>query len=310
MKIFLTGASGFIGSHVIKEAKQYDNLSLRLCTRRPFTSLTEETDQIVIEDLNHYSDWETGLKDCDCILHLAGYAGNPRNKEEEKQLFAINRDATLSLAKAAIEQGIKKFIFVSSIKVHGNHSTKAIEVDDNPMPVDSYGRSKWEAEQALHALVADSDMDLIIIRPALVFGRNGHNNFNLLVSLIAKGLPLPFQAITNKRSMILVDDLAYILMTLARSPEIKSKTYLAAHRQTLSLQSILDAIAIGLGKQARLFKCPLFLLQMIGALTGQQGAIQSLTGSQYAKVDALYEDLNLHESDTLNNQISANAKLP
>jgi len=191
----------------------------------------------------------------------------------------VNVEGTKCLAIAAAKAGVKRFVFISSIKVNGEGRAAAYTEDDDEAPVDPYGVSKWEAEQELHKISQTTGIEVVILRPPLVYGPGVKANFYNLLKIVDRGIPLPFAKIDNLRSFIYLDNLIDVIITCINNPRAEGRTFLINDREDVSTPEIIRKIASALGKPARLFFIPPFLMRMAGKLIGKSAAIDRLFGS-------------------------------
>jgi nucleoside-diphosphate-sugar epimerase len=260
--VLVTGASGFIGRAACAEfAKR--GWAVRPGVRTATTDLA--------------MGWPMG--GVDVVVHLAGIAHELHGQNAEAVYQEMNCAATERLARAAVQAGVRRFVFMSSIKVNGERSPmdRPFRAGDAPQPQDRYARSKWEAEQALVRLAAD--IEIVILRPPLVYGPGVRANFLRLIRLIERRLPLPFGAIRNRRSLIYVGNLAELIVLAAASPAAAGRTLLAADGEDFSTPQLAGAIGEALGAPARLVPMPVALLKLAGAMTGMRAEIGRLVDS-------------------------------
>jgi nucleoside-diphosphate-sugar epimerase len=193
----------------------------------------------------------------------------------------VNVDGTLNVARHALEVGVKRFLFVSSIKVNGEHTPpgRPFTEEAAPAPEDPYGISKYEAERELQALCAETGMELVIIRPPLVYGPGVKGNFASMIRLMEKGLPLPLGAVRNKRSLVALDNLVDLIVTCVDSPAAANQVFLAADGQDISTTELLRNVANAMGKPARLLPVPSGLLMLGASLFGKKAVAKRLLGS-------------------------------
>ena len=280
MKILITGQNGFIGKALFTLLQQ-QNHEVRGTVRNEHQA-NKDQNIVAIADINSTTDWKTALKGTEVVVHLANRAHvlNDHAQDPLTIFRKINVDGTIQLAKQAVESGVKRFIFISSIKVNGEYTDKhPFTASDKPNPQDPYAVSKLEAENALHELSAQSFMKVIIIRPPLVYGQGVKGNFERLTRLVKSGTPLPFASIKNKRSLISLDNLLQLLVKTIVDPAVVNQTLLASDENDLSTPQLIRKIASSLGKPARLFSFPVVLLKMLAKLTGQSNTINRLTES-------------------------------
>jgi nucleoside-diphosphate-sugar epimerase len=193
----------------------------------------------------------------------------------------VNVDGTLNLARQAAAAGVKRFIFISSINVNGEQTSpfKPFTADDLVSPNDVTGISKWEAEQGLQQLAAETGMELVIIRPPLVYGPGVKGNFASMIKLVAKGLPLPLGAIHNQRSLVAVDNLVDLIITCIDHPAAANQVFLAGDGQDMSTTELLRGVARAMGKPSRLIPVPASLLMLGATVLGKKAMAQRLLGS-------------------------------
>ena len=259
--ILVTGPTGFIGQRLVGRLADagYDV--------RPYGR--EQTGDLSVE-----TDWRPGLTNVDTIIHLAGRAHvmNETAADPDAIYNRINRDATETLARQAQEAGVRRLVFVSTSKVMGE-SGGPFSAESTPKPSDSYSRSKLAAEKSIQSC---DGLQSVIIRPPLVYGPGVKGNFIKLIGLVDKGLPLPFGAIRNTRSLIGLDNLCDALVAAIDSPE---GVYLPADAEKLSTPGLISLIAATLGKTAFTVPVPVSLLKLAGRLAGRSAAIDRLTES-------------------------------
>ena len=286
MRILLTGGSGFVGAAAAKAlVKLTPDLIMPL--RAPDGSGTADllsSKRPKIADINGQTKWGDLLKDVDTLLHCAAATvadiGSYSNATRSA-LRAVNTDGTLNLARQAAAAGLKRFVFVSSIKVNGE-ATKLggfFTADDTPKPADEYGMSKLEAEEGLIQLAADTGMELVIIRPPLVYGPNVKGNFAKLSALIAKGTPLPLGMVKNKRSFVSIDNLVNLIITCINHPKAANQIFLASDGQDLSTPELLTGMALAMERDIKLFPLPLPLLSIGASMIGKKDEASRLLGS-------------------------------
>jgi len=259
--ILVTGPTGFIGQRLVQRLADA-GFDVRLFGRDQTGDLSGDTD------------WRPGLSNVDTIIHLAGRAHvmNETATDTDAVYNRINRDATDKLAVQAQEAGVRRLVFVSTSKVMGE-SGGPFRAETPPHPSDSYSRSKLEAEAAIRSCTG---LQSVIIRPPLVYGPGVKGNFIKLIGLVDKGLPLPFGAIRNTRSLIGLDNLCDALIAAIDGPE---GVYLPADAEKLSTPDLIRLIATALGKNAFMLPVPTGLLKLAGQVTGRSEAIDRLTES-------------------------------
>ena len=282
MNLLLTGATGFLGSwliEVLKKAKPEFNISAAV------RSSVEISDVRVVEisNLGVSTDWRVALDNQHIVIHAAARAHIMKDRVAESlaEYRKVNVDGTLNLARQAAEAGVKRFIFISSIKVNGEQTVleQRFTEDGVPAPKDAYGISKWEAEQGLQKLAAETGMEVVIIRPPLIYGPGVKGNFASMIRLVEKGLPLPLGSVRNKRSLVAVDNLVDLIITCIEHPAAANQVFLAGDGQDLSTTELLRGVAKAAGKSSRLISVPAVLLKLAATVLGKKDVADRLLGS-------------------------------
>lgn len=281
--ILMTGASGFIGQALSKYLVA-NNYHVTEAVRR--SKKTEEISSNLVKRLNIGDisldiDRKEQLNAIDCIIHLAGRAhvNNDASEDPLLEFRKVNTAGTLNLANSAVAAGVKRFIFLSSIGVNGNQSDTPFTEQDTPNPVEWYAISKLEAEIGLKEIAKTSNMDVVIIRPPLVYGMNAPGNFSKLWKAVMKGLPLPLGAIHNKRSFIAIDNLVDLIKTCIQHPNAAGQTFLASDDNDLSTTEFIKLIANSAKKPIRLLPMPASLIKIMASILGKSAMAQRLCGS-------------------------------
>lgn len=277
----MTGANGFVGRAVCRRLKESGCHVVAAVRDESVTVDAPETRYI--GDLADDHPLDPYMKDVDAIVHLAArvHVMSEQSIGPEHAYHQVNVMATKRLAEAAIRQGVKRFVLLSSIKVNGEKTGQAPFVeDDKPNPLDAYGRSKWEAEQVLTELAAPDRLELVILRVPLVYGPAVKANFLSLLRLCDSPVPLPFGAITeNRRSMIFVENLADAIRAAVFHPKAVGQTFLVSDGMPVSTAALVGSLKAALGRRACLLPVPLSLLRLILASVGKSAAADRLAGS-------------------------------
>lgn len=290
MRILLTGGSGFVGAAVANViAALCPDLILPL--RAPNETDIADfpgSERPKIADINGQAKWDGLLNGVDTVLHCAaatvGNAGSHLNRASA--LRAVNTDGTLNLASQAAAAGVKRFVFLSSIKVNGEETKigRPFNADDIAKPLDDYGISKAEAEKGLLKISSDTGMEVVIIRPPLVYGPNVKGNFAKLGALVAKGVPLPLAMVKNQRSFVAIDNLVDLIITCINHPKAANQIFLASDGQDLSTPELLNGMAKAMGRDIKLFPLPLSLLSLGAAMIGKKDEANRLLGSLHLDI--------------------------
>ncbi|ART78830.1 UDP-glucose 4-epimerase family protein [Oceanisphaera avium] len=279
-RVLLTGATGFVGNALQQRLFVDEVYDLTIAVRR--ASTTPSAGSVVqVPALGVETNWKSALQDVDFVIHAAARAHAIKDKAAEPaaEYRQVNVDGTLNLARQAADAGVKRFVFISSIGVNGNISSKPFMTDDEANPAEMYAQSKWEAEQGLWKIHEETGMALVIIRPPLVYGPDAPGNFGSLVRWIEKGLPLPLGAIHNKRSLVALDNLVDLIITCIDHPAAANQVFLAGDGEDISTSELLRGVAKAMGKPARLIPVPASMLQLGANLLGKKAMAQRLLGS-------------------------------
>lgn len=291
MKVLVTGAGGFIGRALCKAvlARADEVFGLVRSETPSIPGL-----QLIHTPLEDTAQLASSLNGVDCVVHLAGRAHKLADNVADPlaEFRAVNCNATLGLARQAVAAGVKRFIFISSIGVNGNNNVRPFIASDQPKPAEPYALSKWEAEQGLWPIQQETGMELVIIRPPLVYGPCAPGNFGSLVRWIEKGVPLPLGAIHNKRSLVGIDNLVDLIIRCIDHPAAANQVFLAGDGEELSTTELLRGVGKAMGKPARLVPVPAGLLQFGATLLGKKAMAQRLFGSLQVDISKTCELLD------------------
>lgn len=299
-RVLLTGATGFVGRSIQKRLIADGNYKLTIAIRRE-VEVPYGARIFKMADLTAETDWSDALQTVDIVIHAAARAHVMKNEELDSltEYRKVNVEGTLQLARQAIHKGVQRFVFLSSIGVNGNISKTVFAAGDIPNPADLYAQSKYEAEQALWELTKNTDMELVIIRPPLVYGANAPGNFGNLVHWIYKGIPLPLGAIHNKRSLVGLDNLVDLIITCIDHPAAANEVFLAADGRDVSTTELLRAVAKAMGRPSRLLPIPAGLLQLGATVLGKKAMAQRLLGSLQVDISKTQQVLGWQPPFTL-----------
>jgi nucleoside-diphosphate-sugar epimerase len=283
MKVLVTGATGFIGGAFLARTASDDHFSLRAALRSGAQYGYSGIETVFVEGLTATADWREAVEGCDVVVHAAARNHIMRDASSDPlvEFRRVNVQGTLNLARQAAAAGVKRFIFLSSVKVNGQLTQpgQLFNEKDIPAPQDPYGVSKHEAEEGLRLLAKETGMAVTIIRPPLVYGYGDKGNFKSMVLWLEKGIPLPLGAIHNKRSLVALDNLIDFIQTCIIHPNAANETFLVADGEDLSTTELLQRVGLTLGKPARLFPVAAGLLSLGAALIGKKEIAQRLCGS-------------------------------
>lgn len=279
-RVLVTGATGFVGRAVCSQLMAAGH-AVTPAVRRG-SGLPNE---VGVGDVGPSTDWRIALAGCDVVVHLAARVHVMRDEANDPltEFRVVNTEGTLNLARQAAQAGVKRFIFISTIKVNGEGCEAPYRETDVPAPEDAYAISKWEAEQGLWQIAADTGLEVVILRPPLVYGPGVKANFLRLMQLVKRGWPLPLGAIRNKRSLLYLGNFVDAIRLCVEHPAAAGQTFLLDDGEPVSTPELIRAIARALGRSARLLAVPVGVLEAAGTLLGKRAAVARLT-------DALFVD--------------------
>ncbi len=275
MTILITGANGFIGGALSTSMK-----AAGLTVRRAVRATGGD---VAVGDIGPQTDWRAALAGIEVVVHLAArvHVLQETATDPLAAFREVNTAGTLRLAGAAAEAGVGRLVFVSTIGVNGQQTPPgvAFREGDTPNPTLPYAESKWEAEQGLWDLSTETNLDVVIVRPPLVYGPNAPGNFGRIVKLVRSGLPLPLGATNNRRSMVSVDNLASFLTTCAEHPAAANETFLISDQDDLSTTALVQKIGAVLGKSPLLLPVPEGVVRLPARIVGKERLVDQLWGS-------------------------------
>lgn len=282
-RVLVTGATGFVGAALVKALENHQEY-VPICAVRSGKNPDVPTAQLfAIADLSPATDWSGGLKDVSLVVHAAARVHVMKEVASDAlaEFRKVNVEGTVNLAKQAATAGVKRFVFISSIKVNGEATDigRPFTADDLPAPLDPYGVSKREAEDALRVLSAETGMEVVIIRPTLIYGPGVKANFRSMMGWLKKGIPLPFGSIHNKRSLVSLENLVSLILLSMRHPRAAGETFLVSDGFDLSTTELLERTATALGVKSRLIPVPSQLLIFCAVALGRRSLSQRLCGS-------------------------------
>lgn len=294
MKVLVTGANGFVGRALCDELLRHGQ-SVRVTLRQHEgrQALLARVEPIVVGTINADTDWKAALIGCEAVVHLAARVHVMDDTAQAPLALyrATNTDATLNLARQAAQAGVKRFVFVSTIKVNGEGRDEAYRESDVPAPEDPYAISKWEAEQGLWRIAEDTGLEVVILRPPLVYGPGVKANFLRLMQWVKKGWPLPLGAVRNRRSLLYLGNFVDAIRLCVEHPAAAGQTFLLDDGEVVSTPQLIRAVARAMGRPARLLAVPVGVLAFAGALLGKRAAVARLAGSLYIDSSAIRSHL-------------------
>ena len=275
-KVLITGANGFVGKRTC------EIFSDRAIAHAAAVRRKTSDGQVEVGTIDGGTDWTLALSGCDAVIHLAARVHVMADEATTalEKFRKTNVDGTLNLARQAARSGVRRFVFVSSVKVNGEETAgKPFVETDVPGPCDPYGISKYEAELRLLELAAETGLEVAIVRPPLVYGPGVKANFESMLRWVYRGVPLPFGAIQNKRSVVYVDNLASLLIRCVEAPQASNQVFMVSDGQDISTSQLLCRCAGALGVPSRLLPVPQAVLSLLAAMTGKQPFMRRLCGS-------------------------------
>jgi nucleoside-diphosphate-sugar epimerase len=317
MKLLVTGANGFVGSaaarHLAGRGHQVLGQVRSLASMESLLKdeLLTPTIQRLQAYLTDISGFTEALQGCNAVLHCAARVHQVQETVSDPMAayMQVNRDATLALARAAASAGVQRFVFLSSIKVHGEFSLagQPFKPDDVLQPTDPYGMSKYEAEQGLEAIAAQTGMQVVIVRPPLVYGPGVKANFLSMMRWLQRGIPLPLDAIRNQRSLLGLGNLVDLLEQCLTHPNAANQTLLASDGHDVSTTELLHAMAAALKVKARLLALPQPWLEGALGLLGRSGMAQRLCGNLAVDISHTRSTLGWSPPQSLEQGLQATA---
>lgn len=281
--MLITGANGFVGSALVSKSMAQGH-TVRATVRHHGATFDAAAEVCVLGELGPDTKWQVALAGVDTVIHTAArvHVMNDRSADPLAEFRRVNVAGTLNLARQAAAAGVKRLVFVSSVKVNGEATLpgQPFKADDAHVPNDPYGLSKYEAEVGLRALAAETGLEVAIVRPPLVYGPGVKANFAAMVRWLNRGVPLPLGAVIhNRRSLVALDNLVDLLLVCATHPAAANQTFLASDGDDVSTADLLRRIGLALGKSARLIPVPVSWLKLGAAVLGKADVAQRLLGS-------------------------------
>ncbi len=309
MRVLVTGANGFIG-RVLCAALTQHGYAVRGAVRS--STASTQTPCMAVGEITEQMDWSVALTDVDVVIHLAARVHVMRDTAVDPlaEFRRVNTAGTEHLARCAAASGVKRFVYVSSIGVNGSRTAvdEKFSEMDVPHPHNAYAVSKLEAEQALGRIARETGFQMVIVRPPLVYGPGVKGNFAQMLAMVAKGVPLPFASVHNRRSLIYVENLVDALIACVSHTAAAGQTYLVCDGEDVSTPDLLRQLAVAMGVPSRLFPCPVMLLRLAGKLTGQSQQLDRLLSSLQVDNGKIRRDLNWYPPYSLQQGLQATAE--
>ena len=309
--VLVTGATGFIGQELCKKillGNWFVRGIIRLSTYR--NNLPSDVDVIPLEEIGPRTDWSKALSGVDIVVHLSARV-HVINDPSEDSLAAyryVNAAGTERLARIASAYGVKRFVYLSSVKVNGEGKPVPYTEKNDPEPVDPYGISKWEGEKILHEIGYETDLEVVIIRSPLVYGPRVKANFLRLLKVVECGVPIPLKSVNNRRSLIYLGNLVDAIVTCMKHPRAIGQTYLVSDGEDVSTPELIRRMGSALGRPARLFPFPPFLMNIAGCISGKSDTIERLIGSLMVDSSKIKRELDWEPPYTMDQGLKETAK--
>jgi len=300
--VLVTGATGFVGRALCNQLSATGHMVIPAV--RHGSGLPNE---VVTGDIGSSTDWRMALAGCDAVVHLAARVHMMRERSQDPLALyrETNTEAALNLARQAAQAGVKRFVFISTIKVNGEGGDAPYRETDAPAPEDAYALSKWEAELGLHRIAQETGLEVVILRPPLVYGPGVKANFQRLIRAVALGWPLPLGAVRNRRSLLYLGNFVDAIRLCVEHPGAAGQTFLLDDGEPVSTPQLIRALAQAMGRPAHLLGVPASVLEFAGALLGRRAAVARLTGSLWVDGSAIRARLGWTPPYTLQQGLDA-----
>jgi nucleoside-diphosphate-sugar epimerase len=312
MKILVTGAAGFVGQALCARLAARGDLVVASVRRGAPPSPLREVAYVAVGDLDASTDWQAALAGVEAVIHLAArvHVMHEHAADPLAEFRRVNVAGTEHLARSAAAAGARRLVYVSSVKVNGEATVEGQKFTeaDPPAPQDPYGVSKHEAEEVLHRVARETGLEVVIVRPPLVYGPGVKGNFIEMLKVVGKGIPLPLASVRNLRSLVYVENLGDALIACATHPAAAGQTYLVSDGEDISTPDLLRTVAAAAGVPARLFPLPPGLLKTLAALAGRGAQADRLLGSLRVESGKIRRELNWIPPYTLQQGLQATAE--
>jgi nucleoside-diphosphate-sugar epimerase len=310
-KALVTGANGFIGRALCKRLR-IDGWQVRGSVRssKQLVHLQDGVEAVIVESIGPDTDWTEALIGVDTVVHLAArvHVFNDSAQNPMVTFRKVNVNGTERLARTAASAGARRFFYMSSVKVNGEGRSTPYQEEDTLNPQDPYGISKWEAEQVLHKIADETDLEVVIVRPPLVYGPGVKANFLRLLDMVNRGIPLPLASVYNRRSLIYLDNIVDAALLCLTHPNAAGQTYLVSDGEDVSTPELLRRMGLALGRPARLIPLPLILMHLAGRALGKSAETQRLLSSLTIDCSKIQRELGWRAPYTMAEGLTATAR--
>jgi len=311
LHVLVTGGTGFIG-HALCRALAESGNAPRVALRHQTPAARGSTClSVAVGEINGSTEWTNALRNINCVIHLAARTHVLRETVSDtlSAYRRVNVDGTRRLAEQAAAAGVRRLVFLSSVKVNAERTTDHPCTErDIPRPEDAYGMTKWEAEQALRQIEQATGLEVVILRPPLVYGPGVKGNFLRLMKLVARGLPVPFASVRNQRSMIYIGDLVDAILACVRAPAAAGQTYLVSDGTDISTPELVSSIGRAMGVSPRLFPFPPSLLMAAATIIGKRNEARRLLGSLQVDSSRIRRELEWQPPYTMEQGLAETAR--
>jgi nucleoside-diphosphate-sugar epimerase len=310
VKFLITGANGFVGKALCVELHR--RAQFVRAAMRTVNATVKDVEAVAVGEINSETNWLDALRGVDAVIHLAARVHVMKDTAVDPmaEFLKVNLYGTSNLAQQAARAGVKRLVYVSSVKVNGEKTTRsqAFTESDEPNPQDPYAISKWRAEQDLQRISQETGLEVVIIRPPLVYGPGVKGNFISLLAAIDQGIPLPLAGANNLRSLVYVENLADALIACATHTAAAGQTYLVSDGDDVSTAMLVEKIAKALGRKSRVFYFPPTLLRAMAAVLGRKERVDRLFGSLRINDEKIRRELAWSPPFTLEQGLRATAE--
>jgi len=311
--ILVTGGTGLVGNALICGLSSKQGIHVKALVRTHAKALPSKVDQVLFQGLDGDVDYSHSLENTTVIIHAAArvHVMDDQVKDSLAEFRKVNVEGTLNLAKQAAQAGVKRFVYISSVKVNGESTSaeQPFTPDDRVATDDPYGLSKWEAEQGLFKLAKETNMEVVVVRPPLIYGEGVKANFAKMMQVVAKGILLPLGEIHNQRSFMALDNLVDFIITCITHPKAANEVFLISDGEDVSTTELLQKVAKAMGKKARLIPVPVGLMSFVAKLLGKEDVANRLFDSLQVDSSKARELLGWQPVITMDEQLKKIVKV-